>query len=379
MTRVPELRFAGFDGKWEDKKISDIGKITAGGDINKTIIKDKGKYPVIANGDNNNGIVGYYDTDYKIEGPAVTISARGNIGTAIARNYNFTPVVRLLTLKTDHNINFIAENLNRLKIFNESTGVAQLTRPQLSLYKLSLPTIREQEKIGDLFSKIDHLIKSQQELVDQTMALKKSMVQRMFPKKDSLIPEIRFDGDDKKWYKSTSKTIFSNISDKNHPEIPVLSATQEEGMIFRDEFTSNIQYDLLQKKTYKRVKVGDFVIHLRSFQGGFAYSNIEGITSPAYTVIRFNEHELHDDYFWKTLFSSEYFINRLHSLTYGVRDGKNISFKDFSTIKLVYPELEEQEKIGNFFKNLDEKIAKEEKLLDAYKMMKKSLLQKMFV
>lgn len=146
MTRVPELRFAGFAGEWEEKKVSDIGKITAGGDINKSIIKDKGKYPVIANGDNNNGIVGYYDSDYKIEGPAVTISARGNIGKAVARNYNFTPVVRLLTLKTDHNIYFTAENLNRLKIFNESTGVAQLTNPQLSTYKMSVPTIPEQKK-----------------------------------------------------------------------------------------------------------------------------------------------------------------------------------------------------------------------------------------
>lgn len=60
---------------------------------------------------------------------------------------------------------------------------------------------------------------------------------------------------------------------------------------------------------------GQFVIHLRSFQGGFAHSDTEGITSPAYTVMDFKDKETHDDYFWKYVFASDRFIKRLETVT----------------------------------------------------------------
>ena len=177
---VPEFRFYGFDGVWEKKKISDIGKITAGGDVDKKKISNKGRYPVIANGDSNNGIIGYYEDYYKISEPAVTVSARGNIGTAVARNYPFTPVIRVLTLTSDNNIYFMSEAINRLRIFNESSGVPQLTSPQFGGYNIFMAKLSEQEKIGQFFKNIDTQIENEEKLLESYKMMKKSLLQKMF-------------------------------------------------------------------------------------------------------------------------------------------------------------------------------------------------------
>ena len=177
---VPEFRFDGFDGEWEKKKISDIGKISAGGDIDKKKISNKGRYPVIANGDSNNGIIGYYEDHYKISEPAVTISARGNIGTAVARNYPFTPVIRVLTLISDNNIYFMSEAINRLRIFNESSGVPQLTSPQFGGYDIFMTKLSEQEKIGQFFKNLDTQIETEEKLLESYKQMKKSLLQKMF-------------------------------------------------------------------------------------------------------------------------------------------------------------------------------------------------------
>lgn len=90
-------------------------------------------------------------------------------------------------------------------------------------------------------------------------------------------------------------------------------------MVLRSDSGYNIQHDKSSEKAYKRVQPGDFVIHLRSsFQGGFAASKVEGITSTAYTVIRFLDSN-QNFYFWKNIFISQRFIKSLVKVTYGIR------------------------------------------------------------
>ena len=127
-------------------------------------------------------------------------------------------------------------------------------------------------------------------------------------------------------------------------------------MVRRDQNSINIFHDKKNEEGYKRVLPGQFVIHLRSFQGGFAHSEIEGITSPAYTVFGFSESEKHDSNFWKYIFTSKEFIRRLESVTYGIRDGRSISYEEFLTMSFVYPEKREQTKIAQQFQNLDNLI-----------------------
>lgn len=145
---------------WEQRKLGEVStEMVAGGDIGKDLILDEGRYPVIANALTNDGIVGYYNEDYRIKAPAVTITGRGDVGHAKARIVDFTPVVRLLSLKSNHDVFFLENAINTLKIVIESTGVPQLTVPQLVKYEISFPkSLDEEEKIGVYFKQLDDLI-----------------------------------------------------------------------------------------------------------------------------------------------------------------------------------------------------------------------------
>lgn len=158
------------------------------------------------------------------------------------------------------------------------------------------------------------------------------------------------------WEQRKAKELFVSTADKGYPELPVLSATQDRGMIRRDENSINIFHDKKNEAGYKRVLPGQFVIHLRSFQGGFAHSAIEGITSPAYTVFGFSEPENHDSEYWKYVFTSKSFIRRLETVTYGIRDGRSISYEEFLTLGFVYPSKAEQTAIARYLDKLSDLI-----------------------
>jgi type I restriction enzyme S subunit len=173
--------------------------------------------------------------------------------------------------------------------------------------------------------------------------------------------------------------IFISVSEKNYPHLPVLSATQLHGMVFRDEVGIDIKFDETNTAGYKRVLPGQFVIHLRSFQGGLAYSNIEGITSPAYTILDFCDKENHYPMFWIDILKSSNFIKSLETVTYGIRDGRSISFNDFSILKLSFPSIAEQIAVGSFFHTFDEQITLQAQKLERFKQLKVAYLQRMFV
>lgn len=179
--RVPKRRFPGFEGEWEQKKLGEMSNITAGGDIDKDKLLTKGNYPVLANAHTNEGIIGYYEENYQIEAPAVTVTGRGDIGFAKARKENFTPVVRLLSIKSKHNVDFLAEAINQNKVIFESTGVPQLTIPKLSNYKIYFPSeVDEENSIGNFLVSLDSLITLQQQKLDKLNDLKKAYLNELF-------------------------------------------------------------------------------------------------------------------------------------------------------------------------------------------------------
>lgn len=151
------------------------------------------------------------------------------------------------------------------------------------------------------------------------------------------------------WEQRNASSLFISISDRGYPLLPILSATQDKGMIIRKETGLNIFHNKQNENSYKRVLPGQFVIHLRSFQGGFAHSNFEGITSPAYTVFDLKQKQFHSDIFWKIIFSSTRFIKQLELVTYGIRDGKSIKYDDFLQLILSFPNKEEQNKLAQIF------------------------------
>ena len=192
------------------------------------------------------------------------------------------------------------------------------------------------------------------------------------------VPAIRFAGFTDPWEQRKASEVFQIVDDRGHPTLPVLSATQNQGMIYRDDSGRYIGHDESNEIGYKRVLPGDFVVHLRSFQGGFAHSQYEGITSPAYTVFRAKEPTSHSDRFWKHWFMSEHFIAGLSTVTYGIRDGRSISVDEFMNTYLAFPAVEEQAAISRLLDYLDSLITLHQRKYDKLVVFKKSMLEKMF-
>jgi len=158
--------------------------------------------------------------------------------------------------------------------------------------------------------------------------------------------------------------------------LPILAITQEHGAIPRDEIDYHVSVTDKSIETYKEVLPGDFIISLRSFQGGIEYSKYHGICSPAYVVLR-RKAEI-SDAFYKYLFKSHGFIQQLTKNLEGIRDGKMISYKQFSELLLPYPSSSEQQKIAECLSTLDELIEGESRKLDALKDHKKGMMQHLF-
>lgn len=242
-------------------------------------------------------------------------------------------------------------------------------------FSLALPPLEERKKIAEILSTQDKAIELQGRKIEELKRFKKGCLEKMFPRKGQKVPETRFPGFTGDWEQRKAKELFVSTADKGYPELPVLSATQDRGMIRRDENGINIFHDKKNEAGYKRVLPGQFVIHLRSFQGGFAHSAIEGITSPAYTVFGFSEPEKHDSEYWKYVFTSKSFIQRLETVTYGIRDGRSISYEEFLTLGFVYPSKAEQTAIARYLDKLSDLITLHQRKLEEMKRQKKALMQ----
>jgi len=197
--------------------------------------------------------------------------------------------------------------------------------------------------------------------------------------KQALVPKLRFPEfrGNKEWNRLNGNKLFTPINDRDHNgDLPVLAITQEHGAIPRALIDYNVSVTQSSIDSYKIIRVGDFIISLRSFQGGIEYSDYEGICSPAYVVLK----EKCDTVaaFFKHLFKSKAFIRELTKNLEGLRDGKMISFKQFSEVLINLPSKPEQQKIADGLDSLDDLIAAHSTKLDALQDHKKGLLQQLF-
>ncbi len=169
-----------------------------------------------------------------------------------------------------------------------------------------------------------------------------------------------------------AEELFQNITDKNHPDETVLTIIQGKGTLPREQAGRNIHYDDASLSNYKKVEQGDFIIHLRSFEGGLEMANEVGIVSPAYTILRCKRP--HSSLFYDAYFHTDEFINHnLSKSVEGIRDGRQISYEAFKWLRIPYCEPTEQEKISNLFAALNERIAKQRDLIEALKKYKRGV------
>jgi len=197
--------------------------------------------------------------------------------------------------------------------------------------------------------------------------------------KTALVPRLRFPEYTINGAVSfeAGEVVFEPISNKNHnSDLPVLAITQEHGAIPRDQIDYNVSVTDKSLESYKVVEIGDFIISLRSFQGGIEYSLYHGICSPAYIILRKRVPII--EQYYKYYFKTGRFIQDLNKDLEGIRDGKMVSYSQFSAIMLPKPNNKEQQKIADCLSSLDALIAAEGKKLEALRTHKKGLMQKLF-
>lgn len=178
------------------------------------------------------------------------------------------------------------------------------------------------------------------------------------------------------WEYKKLDDLFKEFNEKNHADKIILASTQDRGVIPSDLLDRHIIRKKESLSNYKLVKKGCFVISLRSFQGGFEYSNYEGIISPAYTILE-PKMELIDD-FYKYYFKSYYFINKsLPKYAEGIRDGKQIKYKACKEILVPYPPLDEQKRIASGISKIDAYLENTIKLIEEKERFKKGISKKL--
>ena len=193
---------------------------------------------------------------------------------------------------------------------------------------------------------------------------------------DRRLPKLTFKGFKDDWEQRKLGEIFEEYSEKNHEELPALMIIQGCGTIRRDESERSLLYDKANLSNYKMVKEGDFIVHLRSFEGGLEMATNIGIISPAYHTFH---GENTDSRFYYSYFRSKKFIDiDLKPHVYGIRDGRSIDVEGMKTVKIPFTSYEEQKAIGMFIKHLDHLITLHQRKLEKLKIVKKAMLENCF-
>ncbi|MGL5937098.1 MAG: restriction endonuclease subunit S [Cetobacterium sp.] len=394
--KVPKLRFPEFSGEWEEKKLGEICDVRDGTHDSPKYI-EKG-YPFVTSKNlMTNGQISFKDVNYISEDDYISFNKRsqvakgdilfgmiGTIGNPVIVNKegfaikNVALIKEKEFLKNNFLLQLLKSSMTEKQFHILNTGGTQkfISLGIIRDLVFNTPSLPEQKKIASFLSEVDTKIEKLEKKKELLSQYKKGMMQKLFSQK------LRFkeeNGNDyPEWEEKNGSDIFENISNKNHSsDLPILAITQDKGAIPREMIDMKVIVSESSIESYKVVNKGDFIISLRSFQGGIEYSAYDGICSPAYIILK-PKNEIIDNFF-KNYLKTERYIQKLCSKLEGIRDGKMISYKYFSEIKLPFPSLTEQEKIANFLFSIDRKIELVEEELVKNKDFKKGLLQQMFV
>lgn len=179
------------------------------------------------------------------------------------------------------------------------------------------------------------------------------------------------------WEVVKAKYLFAQRNEKGNSALVLLSPTQKYGVIPQSQLEGVVQVkESTDLRAFKTIHIGDFVISLRSFQGGFEFSNYEGVCSPAYQVFHATK-DLSNDFF-RYLFKSDGFISKINSLTVGIREGKNIQYWDFSNMLLALPPKEVQIRSAQYLNakctEIDTMLSKTRASIEEYKKFKQAVI-----
>ncbi|AZA60079.1 restriction endonuclease subunit S [Chryseobacterium indoltheticum] len=387
---VPKLRFSEFTDEWEENYISEVISSKSKkynpetNDVNypsielESLSQDSGELLSTFDSKNQKSIKNVFNS-----GDVLFGKLRPYLKKYYLVDFDGVCSSEIWVLKSsilDSNYLYAFVQSNSFISLTEISSGSKMPRADWNLVSSSSifypSNSDERKKIGQIIQLLNSRIHTQKKIIEQLETLIKGVGYKLFNKK------IRFKNTDlsefPSWESKKGNDVFSNISNKNHnSELPILAITQEYGAIPRDLIDFKISVTDKSVESYKIVEKGDFIISLRSFQGGIEYSEYKGICSPAYIILR-NKMEV-NSYFYKYYFKSEYYIKQLNKKLEGIRDGKMISYAYFSDINLPLPSLNEQTKIANFLYSIQEKIETENQILEKLELQKRFLLANLFV
>ncbi|HCZ9797514.1 TPA: restriction endonuclease subunit S [Staphylococcus aureus] len=402
---VPELRFPGFEGEWEEKKVGELLEFKNG--LNKgkeyfgsgsSIINFK---DVFNNRSlNTNNLTGKVNVNskelknYSVEKGDVfftrTSEVIGEIGyPSVILNDPENTVFSGFVLRgrPKSGIDLINNNFKRYVFFTNSFRKEMITKSSMTTRALTSGSAinkmkviypvsaKEQRKIGDFFSKLDRQIELEEQKLELLQQQKKGYMQKIFSQ------ELRFKDENSEDYPHWENSkIEKYLKERNErsDKGQMLSVTINSGIIKFSELDrkDNSSKD---KSNYKVVRKNDIAYNsMRMWQGASGRSNYNGIVSPAYTVLypTQNTSSLFIGYKFKTHRMIHKFKINSQGLT---SDTWNLKYKQLKNINIDIPVLEEQEKIGDFFKKMDILISKQKIKIEILEKEKQSFLQKMFL
>ena len=380
--------------EWEVKRLGDLGAFSKGKGVPKDKIIDNGykcltygdiytKYDIVMKNVKSFIDAGTAEESQEIQKGDILFTGSGetleDIGKAIVyldeeKGYAGGDIIifknsePINSLWLSYFLNSSTANSQKYKM-GQGHSVVHIYSSQLEKLKILLPPLPEQQKIAEILSLWDEAIEKQTQLIAQLETRKRGLMQQLLSGKK------RLKGFSGEWKKVAAGSLFKNVSVKGFEDEELLSATQDKGILPRNILETKVTMPSKDTNTFKLVETGDFVISLRSFQGGIEYSYYRGIVSPAYTVLKSKSKIV--DVFYKYYFKSYDFIGHLAIAVIGIRDGKQISYEDFCFVKIPSPSIEEQTAIANILSSAKIEIDLAKKKLVSLKEQKKGLMQQL--
>lgn len=373
-------------------KIKDVFNLFAGGDVNHSHFSEYKTsayiFCVYSNSLADHGLYGYTDVP-KYSGDSITITGRGSIGHAEYRPFDFDAIIRLLVLipkyKDIIDSRYVTELINSyVKFPLESTGVPQLTVPQIENIEISLPTIEVQRKIANALSDMDSMISLLEKLIAKYKSIKAACLQQMFPQNGETVPRMRLPGFTDDWEQRKLKSITSVITkgttplDKSNSGtvnfIKVENIDNSSGEISISQKISMEEHEGYLKRS--QLQENDILFSIAGTLGRVTSVNsniLPANTNQALAIIRLKECNL--DYIITFLKSKavENYIRR--NPTIGAQP--NLSLEQVENLKIQVPSVNEQQKIGTYFRNLDSVITLYQRKLKKVQKIKQGMMQQL--
>ena len=384
---VPPLRFPGFTDEWKECTIRDIAKIEKGNGISKDQLSEEGDECILYGElytKYKSEIIDEVYSKTKVDSTKLMRSQANDVlipcSGETAEDIATARCVKMegILLGGDLNIMrfdkqdgaFMSYQLNGKRKYDiarvaQGVSVVHLYPEHLKSIKVVLPELEEQQKIVNLLSLIDERIATQNKIIEDLKKLKSAIIDRLYS-------EVKGET-------CTYSELFTVVTERNSKRTynKVIAASQEYGMVERESLNLKVQFDEELINTYKIINSGDYVIHLRSFQGGFAFSKLQGICSPAYIILRPND-RVEFSYF-ENYFTSSKFINSLRLVTYGIRDGRSINVEEWLSMKVTLPSKEEQKRIIRTIQSIQDKVSNEIRILTSLHSQRLFLLRELFI